>query len=122
MKAVKTITFKEDEKTIIKSYLEFTKPIHKLSPKEIDLLTEIVFKYHNEKDNFKRESDLWKKVFDYDSKMEYKESLDIQDPSMQNLLSSLRRKKVLDGNKVKESYIPKLDNKEFFLVYRWIKS
>lgn len=121
MKAVKTITFKEDEKTIIKSYLKFTKPIHRLSPKEIDLLTEIIYKYFQEKDNFKREADLWKKVFDYDSKMEYKEILDIQDPSMQNLLSSLRRKKVLNNNKVEESYIPKLDNKEFFLVYRWIK-
>ena len=122
MKTIKTITFKQDEKTIIRSYLEFTKPIHKLTSKEMNFLTEILYKYSTEKENFKREEDLWKKVFDYDSKTEYKESLNIQDTSLQNMMSTLRKKNVIKDNRVQQSFIPDTSKDQLVLVYRWIKS
>ena len=122
MKAIKTITFKKSDKEIIRSYLEFTKPIHKLTDREMNFLTELIHKYYVEKEYFKREEDLWKKVFDYDSKLEDKKNLGIQDTSLQNLLSTLRKKKAINRDRVVESFIPDLSKDELILAYRWIKS
>lgn len=91
-------------------YLKFTKPLHNLRPKEISLLNEILYKNEIEKPNFKRNEDRWKKVFDYDSKLQYKEILKIEDYTLQNLLSSLRKKKVIVDNQISKYYIPQLDD------------
>lgn len=120
--SVKRIKINADEKSIIKSFLEFTKSIHKLRNKEMELLAEILYKNHTEKGNFKREEDRWNKVFSYESKLEYKDNLDIQDHTLQNLLSSLRRNKVIIDGRVKQGFIPNLNEDKFFLVLEWTKS
>jgi hypothetical protein len=116
----KVVTIKTDIKDAINKYLTFTKPLNKLRPKEIDLLSEMTYLFIKEKDNFKREEDLWKKVFDYDSKIIYKENLNIEDYTLQSLLSSLRKKKVIENNTIRSVYIPDLSDNEFLLVFKFI--
>lgn len=107
-------------KTLFKSYLSLTKPINKLGPKEIDVLSLILYYNHIEKPNFKRNEDRWRKVFDYDTKMLIKEELDMKDYSLQNILSSLRRKKVIRNNVVMPYYIPEIDNSDVFkLIFQF---
>lgn len=107
-------------KSLFKSYLSLTKPINKLGPKEIDVLSLILYYNHAEKPNFKREEDRWRKVFDYDTKMLIKEELEMKDYSLQNILSSLRRKKVIKNNVVMPYYIPDIDNSSTFkLVFQF---
>lgn len=107
-------------KSLFKSYLSLTKPINKLGPKEIDVLSLILYYNHIEKPNFKRDEDRWRKVFDYDTKMLIKEELEMKDYSLQNILSSLRRKKVIKNNVVMPYYIPDIDNSSTFkLVFQF---
>lgn len=107
-------------KSLFKSYLSLTKPINKLGPKEIDVLSLILYYNHIEKPNFKRDEDRWRKVFDYDTKMLIKEELEMKDYSLQNILSSLRRKKVVKNNVVMPYYIPDIDNSNTFkLVFQF---
>lgn len=107
-------------KTLFKSYLSLTKPINKLGPKEIDVLSLLLYYNHIEKPNFKRDEDRWRKVFDYDTKMLIKEELDMKDYSLQNILSSLRRKKVIKNNVVMPYYIPDIDGSDVFkLVFQF---
>ena len=115
----KVITIKTDIKDAINKYLTFTKPFNKLRPKEIDLLSEMIYCFKKEIVNFKRKEDLWKKVFDYDSKMIYKENLRIEDYTLQSLLTSLRKKKVIVNNTIRDVYIPDLTDKEFLLVFKF---
>lgn len=108
------------EKSIFKSYLSLTKPINKLGPKEIDVLSLLLYYNHIEKPNFKRDEDRWKKVFDYDTKMLIKEELDMKDYSLQNILSSLRRKKVVKNNVVMPYYIPDFGSENTFkLIFQF---
>jgi len=115
----KVITIKATVKEVIRNYLIFTKPLSKLRPKEIDLLTEILYFNHRETPNFKREDDRWKKVFDYESKMIYKKALDIEDYTLQNLLTGLRKKKVVENNQVKKAFIPDLSKDNLMLIFNF---
>ena len=110
----KFIKIPVNEKSIFKSYLSLTKPLNKLGPKEIDVLSLILYYNHIEKPNFRKDEDRWRKVFDYDTKMKIKEELDMKDYSLQNILSSLRRKKVVQNNVVMPYYIPNFDGSNSF--------
>lgn len=116
---MKSIKIPVNEKNIYYYFLIFTKPLHKLRPKEIELTAEIIYKFILEKDNFKLINDCWKKVFSYESKIEYCDNLNIKDYNLQNLLSSLRRKKVIVNNRVTKNYIPDIKNKEFKLMFNF---
>jgi len=115
----KVITIKTDIKDAINKYLTFTKALNKLRPKEIDLISEMIYLFIKEKQNFKRKEDLWKKIFDYDSKVIYKENLKIEDYTLQSLLSSLRKKNVIVDNTIREVYIPDLSDSNFLLVFKF---
>ena len=99
-----------------------TKPINKLRPKEIDVMALLLFYYISEKPNFKREEDVWKKVFDYETKIEIKDELELPDYIFQNVLSTLRKKKALIGRKIHPNFIPDVNNetKSFKLSYNFI--
>lgn len=103
------MNIKGDLKTVIRNYLLLTQPINKLEKREIKVLSLLMYYYFLEKPNFKREEDLWKKVFDYDTKMDIKIELDIPDSNFQNVLSNLRRKKALIGRKIHEHFLPNID-------------
>ena len=112
----KIIKIPVDKKSFFEYYLTFTKPLHKLSPKEISFLKEVLYKYHLEKDNFKKDEDLWKKVFDYDSKLEYAETLKVKQYSILNLMTSLRNKKIIVDNKINKNYLVDVNSFDNFLL------
>jgi hypothetical protein len=118
-KSRKIVSIETSLKNFFKYFLIFTKALNKLRPKEIDLLTEILYKNHLELNNFKYDSDRWNKVFSLDSKNEYKKNLEIEDYTLQNLLSSLRKKKVIKNNEVMDYYLPKISNNNFQLIYNF---
>lgn len=120
-KVRKVVTINTDLKECIRLYLIFTKYINKLRPAEINLVTEMIYYYLVEFDNFKRDEDRWKKVFDYESKIKYREILEIEDYSLQSMLSSLRKKNVIKDNVIKAALIPKIkkENDNFQLVFNF---
>jgi hypothetical protein len=84
----------------------------------MDVLALLCYFYYIERGNFQREEDLWRKVFDYDTKLKIKLELGMEDYSLQNLLSSLRKKGVIMGNRVSPAYLlPISPTSENFTVY-----
>lgn len=105
-------------KRFFRQYLELTSPFHKLRAREMDILALLCYFYYIEKSNFQREDDLWRKVFDYDTKLKIKLELGMEDYSLQNLLSSLRKKGVIMGNRISPAYLlPISATSENFTVY-----
>lgn len=113
----KKVSVPVDKKSLFRQYLSLTKPIHGLRPKEMDVLALLLYYNMVEGPNFKREEDRWKKVFDYDTKLKVREELDIEDYSLQNILSSLRKKGAVVDNQISKYYIPSIaDDTEMFQI------
>lgn len=116
-------------RVMIKQYLVLLTPVHKLSPKEVELLTEIIYEYLRRRGDFAREEDCWEKVFHYTTKRDIKDRLMMEDQTLQNRLTQLRRKKAIVDNKVRDDLIPQVDgvdsrnqnvfNMTFKFVYQW---
>lgn len=118
----KVAVFKTEKKSSILQFLMITKPMHKLTSQEINVLGLIIYEYLINKENFKRDEDLWKYVFDYDTKQKIKDELNMGNPVFQNILTSLRKKKVLQNNRVVPLYVPNIEKNDeaFELTFRFI--
>lgn len=117
----KVVTIPTSLKNVLKQYLVITKPMNKLRPKEIDVMSLLLYYNILEKPNFVRDDDRWKKIFDYDTKLKIKEELEIEDYTLQNILSSLRKKGAIKDNKIQDYYIPDIDTKteNFMLIFNF---
>ncbi len=117
----KVITIPSNLKKVFEEYLYLTKPLHGLRPLEIKLIA--MFLYYNvqEMDNFKREEDRWAKLFSYEVKLQIRDELKLKDHTLQNLLSSLRKKGVIVDNKITPYYVPKVEasTTNFKLIYNF---
>lgn len=99
-----------DFRRLLEYYLQLTKPMHKLRDKEIKLLSAILYLYYSELENFSRVSDTWKKVFDYDSRIQLMEEVSMNTQVFNNYLTALRKKGVIKNNQVVPSYTPLTDH------------
>lgn len=117
----KVITIPSNTKKVFQQYLSLTKPLHGLRPLEIKVVS--LFLYYNlvERDNFKRDEDRWDKLFSYDYKLKIRDDLGIKDHTLQNLLSSLRKKGVIIGKTIAPYYVPQIveGTKNFQLIYNF---
>jgi DNA-binding MarR family transcriptional regulator len=95
--------------TFFRQYLELLNPLLKLRGKELDVLAELL--YYNHKLIDIPLEHRWKLIFDYDTKMEIRSKLKLSDASMNNNLSALRKKGVIENNKVKAAYVVLPENK-----------
>lgn len=118
----KIVNINVDKKKFFKYWLEFTKPFHHLPEQEQQVLSMLLYHYFELKKSIKKESLIWKMVFDYDTKAKIKEELnDLPDYTLQNILSRLRKKKVIENNKINGAYIPNINNntKQFLIAYQF---
>lgn len=99
----KNIPIKTVESKFFRQYLELINPLLKLRGKELDVLAELMFYNHSLKDI--PEEHRWKIIFDYDTKIKIREKLNLSDASMNNNLSVLRKKRIIDNNKVSKAYL-----------------
>lgn len=86
---------------------------------EIDVVALLLYYYIEEYDNFKRDEDRWRKVFSYETKLLVRQELSIEDYTLQNALSSLRKKKVVVDNEITSYYVPKInkDTEHFMVIF-----
>ena len=64
---------------------------------------------------------LGKFVFDYDTKLKIREEIEMSNPVFQNILTSLRKKKVLKENRIAPYYLLgiKEEDEAFELIFRF---
>lgn len=111
------------EKNLFVYWLEFLKPYHKLANKEIEALGLMLYYRHELSKEVSNEDLVDKLLFSSDIRQKIKTDLGgMKNGVFNNLLSTLRRKKVLSTkNKITSSLIPNKDpmSKEFSLVFNF---
>jgi len=117
--AQKKITIPTTIDKVFKQYLTITKPLNQLTPKEIELLSHLLLMNHKEQDNFKSEDDKWLKIFSTKSRKQIIEDLNITDYDFNNMMTSLRKKKVIVNNQIQKYFIPQISEDGFQLTYEF---
>ena len=102
-------------------WMEITRPFHKLNPQQSAVLALLLYHHHRLSKEITNNKILWKEVFDYDTKVLIQEELDIQLGSLENLLSRLRKKKIIIDNRITPYFIPPINKntKEFKLIFNF---
>lgn len=98
-------------KNLFKRWLELTKIFHNLPPQELEVLSLLLYYHYKYKQEITNDKILWKIIFDYDTKLLIREELGIKDQGIQNVLSKLRIKNVINDGKIQNMYIPDLEPK-----------
>ena len=119
----KQALIKTNEKNFFRHWLILTKPLHKLPNQKIEVVALLLHTYFNFKKEISNDDLAWKLTFDYDSKLKIKNEMGIStDQIFSNLLTTLRRDKVIINNKISKSFIPNIDLKNtnmFSLIYKF---
>jgi len=90
-------------------WMEITKPFHKLTGQQQQVLALFLFYHYKYKQEITNQKILWKVVFDYDTKMLIKEELELKDAGFQNIMHKFRKKGIIDNKKITSAYIPNLE-------------
>jgi len=102
-------------------WIEFTRPLHKLNKQQQVLLSLLLYRHYELSKEITNNKILWKEVFDYDTKVLISDEMGIQIGSIENLLSSLRKSKVIMDNQINKNYVPDIDKKtkQFKLIFNF---
>jgi hypothetical protein len=105
-------------------WLDITKTFHKLNKQQQQVLALLLYYHYLYKKEITNDKILWKVVFDYDTRVKIREDSifgekGLSSNSFENILSTLRKKKVIIDNKINPSYIPDLssNSKEFNILF-----
>lgn len=107
-------------------WLDITKTFHNLNKQQQQVLGLLLYHHYTLKKEITNEKILWKLVFDYDTRVKIREDIifgekGLNSNSFENILSSLRKKKIIVDNKISPAYIPDLSlgSKEFDITFKF---
>lgn len=120
-KNVKTASINLHLKTFFFRYIEFLAPFHKLPKQYKEVLSLLLYYHYTLGKEITNPKILWKAVFDYDTKLLISEELKIANGRLPNILTQLRKKKVVVNNQISPLYIPDLarDAKQFRMTFNF---
>lgn len=107
------------KRSIFRYWLEFLKPYHKLRPKEIEALSLLLFYRYEFSLDIDNEELVDTLLFSDKSRRKIRKELgDMDNKVFNNLLTSLRKKKVLGtDNKINPVLIPSMSEDGFKLIF-----
>lgn len=111
MNNIKVANINVHIKSFFSKWVSFTAPFHKLSNQEQQVLALLLYYHYKLSREITNNKILWKEVFDYDTKLLITEELSIKDSALQNILTKLRKKKVILEGEISPLYIPNLEDK-----------
>jgi len=118
----KTANLKVKIKDFFKKWIEFTTPFHKLNGRQQKVLALLLYHHYTFKKEITNNKILWKAVFDYDTKVDIYTELNMTSASLENIISQLRKSKVIIDNQITPVYIPELANnsKKFSIHFNFL--
>lgn len=118
-KSIKTIF--TSKKLIFRYWLEFLKPYHKLRNKEIEALALLLYYRYELSREISNEKMVDMILFSTETRHKIRVELEnMSQKVFNNLLTSLRKKKVLTkDNKIHKSLIPKMGEEGFELIFNF---
>jgi hypothetical protein len=113
--------FRVNLKGAIKYYYLLTKPMHNLSDKSIEILTEIMFMYVSQEHNIKDPEDRWKIVFDRDNRFKIRKELNMHKQVFENYMTGLRKAGAIKDNKITPQFNPAISqsNTGYELIFKF---
>ena len=102
MEKKKQVDLKPTLKEFFRQYLEVLSPLHNITSREADVLSHLLyynFIYSNYPEKLKN-----KAIFDYDTKAQIQEDLDMTVHQFLNILKALRRKGIVKNEKIDKSF------------------
>ena len=106
-------------------WLDITKAFHKLNNQQQQVLALLLYYHYQYRKDITNNKILWNVVFDYTTKARIKEDdifpNGLSDNSLQNILSSLRKKKIIVDGEISKIFIPELDlkTKNFKVIFNF---
>jgi len=94
-----------------KLWLILTSSLHNLSKSEINVLAELIASYYKYEGTIADETLRWDAVFHNKNKSRIRDVVGIGQASFQNILTSLRKKKILVDGQISKVYIPYIGEK-----------
>jgi hypothetical protein len=121
MNNIKSATLNVKLKNFFFRYVEFLKPFHNLTNQEQKVVALFLYYHYKLGKEITNNKVLWKEVFDYDTRRLIIEEVGMQDSVLQNILTSLRKKKVIIDKQISKNYIPDLldDPKSFVITFNF---
>lgn len=121
MKNTNIASFKSSIKDIFRYWLVFTSPMHNLTESEVKFMSAILYKRFKLSQEIQNEKYLNKALFDPDSKKELADAIGIPITRLNNILSQLRKKKVIISNTINQRYIPNIEHeaRSFRMVFNF---
>ena len=102
-----------------RQYIEILQPILKLRKREADVFAELL--YHNYlKRDVKNSEDRFKLVFDISTRNKISEKLNISNAVIQQALGGLRKKNVIKGITLRETFAVEPSNGVFNLNFKFV--
>lgn len=119
MKNINVQTLKVDERKFFVMWLMLLQPFLKLRDQERQVLASLLYYRHTIEQQVKNKSIIDELLFNTKTRKKIREELDIESYSFNNILSSLRKKKLIVNNSLNTKVIPKVqqDFENFKLVY-----
>lgn len=108
-------------KSLFFKWLDITSSFHNLKKQEKDILALLLYYHYIYSKDITNNKILWKIVFDYETKLKIRKELNIKDPSIQNALTSMRKKNIIKNNKIVDTYIPNIsqDANNFKIIFNF---
>jgi len=119
---VKQALIKTNEKDFFKHWLVFTKPLHKLDKMELEITSLLLYYFFQFKKEVSNDHLAWKLAFDYETKTKIVKEIGTNDQSFRNVLTSLRKNKVIVNNQINPSFIPIINlekSRLFSLIFKF---
>lgn len=106
-------------------WLDITKSFHKLNNQQQQVLALLLYYHYQYRKDITNNKILWKIVFDYETKAKIKEDAvfknGLSDNALQNILTILRKKKVIVDGEISKMFIPEMDlrTKNFKVIFNF---
>ena len=106
-------------------WLDITKAFHKLNNQQQQVLALLLYHHYQYRKEVTNNKILWKILFDYDTKLKIKEDEvfknGLSDGALQNILTALRKRKIIVDGEIAKVFIPELDlsAKNFKIVFNF---
>lgn len=119
MKNVNVQTLNVDERQFFKVWLTLMQPFLKLRDQEIKVLAALLYYRHNIQEEVKNKAIIDELLFNTKTRRRIKDELELESYSFNNILSSLRKRKLILNNSLNSKIIPNIETgfDNFKLVY-----
>ena len=95
-----------NQNNFVRLWFEYLRPVHRLTPKEMDVATLFVMNWIKASEEVPDEKKINKRIFSKEAKDEICDTLGIKPSHLRTMMQQLRRKRIIVDGRLARMYIP----------------